>query len=106
MSIFEKLGLKKKKESEDISHNMPPSDIPPAGDMPPMREHAMPRFEEPAPAGNISRPGFEPPRDDSSKADLINAKLDAIKAVLENINNRIARLEKIAAGEEETPRWR
>ena len=105
MSIFEKLGFKKKKEPGDFSPELPQSEDS-AGDMPPMREHSLPRFEEPAPPANMARPGFEQPRDDSSKAELINAKLDAIKAVLDNINNRIARLEKIAAGEEETPRWR
>jgi hypothetical protein len=106
MSIFEKLGFKKKRDEEG-------GDFPPlgaTGDMPPMREPSTPKFEteEPSPSMEMSRPSFEParPAPDSRASDLINAKLDAIKAILDNINARIERLEKIASGEEETPRWR
>lgn len=107
MSIFEKLGFKKKRGFDSFDNNLPELDEP-SGDLPPMRSPAMPRFEDPAlsPAMTMPRPSFEQSRDDSVKTDLINAKLDAIKAILENINSRIARLEKIAEGEEEAPRWR
>ncbi len=36
--------------------------------------------------------------------DLVVAKLDALKATLENINQRLANLERVAYGEEETRR--
>lgn len=103
MSIFEKLGFKKKSD-EERSADLPP--MGPTGDMPPMREPSMPNFESAEPPTETPRPSFESPRQDSRSADLVNAKLDAIKAILDNINSRIERLEKIAAGEEETPRWR
>lgn len=105
MSVFEKLGFKKKKEADE-ERSFPLMDDSRA-DLPPMRSPSMPRFDTPdsLPPG---RPSFEQPqpREDSRGIDLINAKLDAIKAILDNINARIERLEKIAAGEEETPRWR
>lgn len=37
----------------------------------------------------------------NSKDELISAKLDTIKAMLENINHRIARLEKVAGVNDE-----
>jgi hypothetical protein len=111
MSIFEKLGFKKK--SEDIP---PPLDEGPGpAGMPPLREEPSPDLGPPMsePSPMPRPPSFEPPSavpaaapGDSRSIDLVNAKLDAIKAVLDNINVRIERLEKIAAGEEETPRWR
>ncbi|MBW2969303.1 hypothetical protein KY314_04285 [Candidatus Woesearchaeota archaeon] len=131
MSIFEKLGFKKKtKKSHDFGINKRPSrgdmpafrenkiegfprNSPPLqedelpgtrGDMPPLREHKMPdlaRFEH----KDMSSPSISAESGKSS-FDLINSKLDTIKAVLDNINVRIEKLEKIAAGEEEVPRWR
>jgi hypothetical protein len=109
MSIFEKLGFKKKEGRPSFDEGRD-EDLPPMGrgDMPPVREHSVPKFDtpEPSPSMEMPRPSFERPSADSRGDDLINAKLDAIKAILDNINARIERLEKIAAGEEETPRWR
>ncbi|MBN1645304.1 hypothetical protein JW851_04710 [Candidatus Woesearchaeota archaeon] len=109
MSIFEKLGFKKKKDSSRFDREGPEDFSPGAGaDLPPMREPSMPKFDRAEPAMEMSKPSFESTRPfaDSRGNDLINAKLDAIKAILDNINARIERLEKIAGGEEETPRWR
>ena len=119
MSIFEKLGFKKKEdlsfergheggagsEGPDFEHsgNM--------GAMPPMRKPSTPDFSS-------SEPGtapFDMPRPSSFQSqenhglDLVNAKLDTIKAVLDNINTRLERLERMAnsASEEpKIPRWR
>lgn len=107
MSIFEKLGFKKKKEfgEEDIDlASMGES----RAELPPLRSPSMPGFDSPEPSpAEIPRAPFEGQRaqNDSRGVELINAKLDAIKAILDNISSRIERLEKIAAGEE-IPRWR
>ena len=37
--------------------------------------------------------------------ELISAKLDSMKAMLENINQRLANPERIAKGDQETPRY-
>ncbi len=110
MSIFEKLGFKKKtgRPSFDEGGDEDLPSMGHTGDMPPMRRPSVPKFDtpEPSPSMEMPRPSFEKPGADSRGDDLINAKLDAIKAILDNINSRIEILEKIAAGEEETPRWR
>lgn len=116
MSIFEKLGFKKREdlpfEGRDGGESAGP-DFEHSGNlgaMPPIRKPSMPDFS--------SEPGaasFDMPRPSSFQSqenrglDLVNAKLDTIKAVLDNINSRLERLEQMAnrAGEEsKIPRWR
>lgn len=84
--------------------------------MPPMGEErgmpATPDFgaPRPYPAPPPSQPSYPSPtpaqqprafqeRFSSRDMEMINAKLDAIKANLESINQRIANLERIAYGE-------
>ena len=80
------------------------------GAMPPMRKPSVPDFSQ-----EPETPPFDMPRQspfqqqDNRGSDLINAKLDTIKAVLDNINTRLERLERMAnsASEEpKIPRWR
>jgi hypothetical protein len=53
---------------------------------------------------------FQPPRPqqdmNSKDLEIISSKIDAMRAVLENINQRLANLEAIAKGEEETRKRR
>lgn len=105
MSIFEKLGFKKK----ETKIERPRMEDAPLGDMPPMREHRMPDLGRPEPmpeSPRFSRPLESPEPKGNRSLDLINSKLDTIRAILDNINARIEKLEKIAAGEEEVPKWR
>jgi len=123
MSIFRKLFHKKEKEIAPgelgRDEGLPPVDtsgVPEFGSetpgMPPMSD--MPQQEAPGglgyptleqarapPAlGAHAAPSYESAGDDRN-FQVINAKLDAIRANLENINQRIANLERIAAGTEE-----
>jgi hypothetical protein len=109
MSIFEKLGFKKKEDLSDDSSDLEPSGGG-MGAMPPLRKPSVPDFS--------SEPGtapFDMPRpssfqqQDSRGMDLVNAKLDTIKAVLDSINARLEHLERMAASaseEAKIPRWR
>lgn len=116
MSIFEKLGFKKKEdlpfEGRDSSEGSGP-DFEHSGNMgamPPVRRPSMPDFssEPGTPPFEMSRPSAFQSQENRG-LDLVNAKLDTIKAVLDNINARLERLERMAnsASEEpKIPRWR
>lgn len=123
MSMFGKLFHKKKElEPGELTHGdeLPPMDtsgMPPLGHdtpgMPPMSD--MPSSQPSEAAGGLGYPSLEPARApsappqhmaqqqsfESSSSDkdfqIVNAKLDAIRATLENMNQRIANLERIAA---------
>ncbi len=56
------------------------------------QQYPQPQFQ---PESVQSMQGFRNDRD----MELISAKLDAIKAMLENLNQRVANLERIAGGE-------
>ncbi len=120
MSIFEKLGFKKKEdapfeegrergagsEGPDFEHSGS------MGAMPPMRKQSMPDFSSSSEPGTapfeMSRPSAFQSQENRG-LDLVNAKLDTIKAVLDNINSRLERLEHMASSaseEQKIPRWR
>lgn len=108
MSVFDTFKFWKKKEpnfdmptefsappefkTDDFAQNRP---FPSFNEEPAVKEHDFSQFE---------RPAFkerEPERyveksSNSRDTELILAKLDAIKANIENINQRLANLEKIA----------
>lgn len=118
MSIFEKLGFKKKEglpfEGREGGESSGP-DFEHSGNfgaMPPMRKQSMPDFSSSSEPGTAP---FEMPRPSAFQSqenrglDLINAKLDTIRAILDNISSRLERLEKMAANaseEPKIPRWR
>jgi hypothetical protein len=55
-----------------------------------------------------SHPAFSPPQESHSQnrdLELVSAKLDAIKAYLDTISQRLTNLERIARGEHENKRW-
>ncbi len=70
----------------------------------PLSEPRMESFREPPRA--YSQPYQQPPQyyGANRDLDLVVAKLDALRATLENINQRLANLERVAYGEEESRR--
>ncbi len=74
----------------------------------PFPEHEMESLKETAP--NVPR-GMQQQQPqwqgykESSEMQVISAKLDALKASLDSINQRIANLERIAQGEQPQRRW-
>ncbi|MBI2664871.1 hypothetical protein HYX10_06050 [Candidatus Woesearchaeota archaeon] len=89
---------------------MPKSDLPGAEfglrapEMPrPQSEPRIDTFEGARPMypQQFSQPSFGPNRD----LELVSAKLDAIRASLDSINQRLANLERIAYGEENKRGW-
>jgi len=109
MSIFEKLGFKKKESPVESNRDFEPSaDMGIGmGAMPPLRKPSVPDFsQEPETAPfDMPRPSsFQ--QQDNRGSDLINAKLDTIKAVLDNINTRLERMANSASEEPKIPRWR
>ena len=83
------------------------SDMPGAS---PSNAFGAPRLEESKPAPMGTPPGAAPmPRSvqpmENKDLEIISLKLDSLKTTLEAINERIARLEKMAEGEKESPRF-
>ncbi len=67
----------------------------------PLSGQRMESFSEPRPyAPQQQYYGYGPNRD----LELVSAKLDALRATLENINQRLANIERVAYGEEENRR--
>lgn len=105
MAVFDKLMFWKKKDELGIPNpnrdaglqfndfgQQPPQgfqQFPPQGYMPP------PSFQQPQMDSFQNQQGYRQNKD----MELISAKLDAIKAMLENLNQRVANLEKVARGE-------
>ncbi len=113
MSAFEKLKFWKK-EPEELPKSDMPSFVNPLGsDRLPIGEgpqtdgfsarepYSGPSFPSPMP-----RPALTPAQPPDKDFQIISAKLDTIKATLDDINHRLARLEKIANEETEQIRWR
>ena len=121
MGLFDKLKFWKK---DDLGADVPPMEgLPPlpgevkepgfgdehvgAGAAPPMMHGPgsfpqSPEFKEPTPSfePRMPQPAMQPLRPQPSQdLDLVNAKLDAIKAILDNVNQRLANLERIARDE-------
>lgn len=104
MGMFDKLMFWKKKDELGLRNAAAPFNedfgmqpqygYPPPGQgfMPQPNFQQMPQMES-----FQSHQNFSANRD----MELIAAKLDAIKAILENLNQRIANLERIAKGEDE-----
>jgi len=62
----------------------------------------QPSFSQPYP-----QPGFNPQQEMESKnLEIISSKLDALRASIESLNQRLANLEAIARGDEESSRRR
>ena len=62
----------------------------------------QPSFSQPYP-----QPGFNPQQEVESKnLEIISSKLDALRASIESLNQRLANLEAIARGDEESSRRR
>ena len=76
----------------------------PAGSTPP--QPSMPSFGAPSPQPQYSpQPSYNPQQDlESKNLEVISSKLDAIRASIESLNQRLANLEAIARGEEEQGR--
>ncbi len=113
MSIFGKLKFWKKGDGLSLGDElaMPKSAFPqdelglqspglPQMPQMPLSEPRMESFNDSPRAYPQQQPYYSPNRD----IDLVVAKLDALKATLENINQRLANLERVAYGEEETRR--
>lgn len=100
--------FKKKKEIPE------PEEVPAPIEQAPQMEMSEKPYSGPAdmPPPIEHPPAFAPeslkpkPLEESKDLQLINAKLDVLKATLDNINQRLERLEKIAAGEQTATRWR
>ena len=62
----------------------------------------QPSFSQPYP-----KPGFNPQQEMESKnLEIISSKLDALRASIESLNQRLANLEAIARGDEDSSRRR
>jgi len=60
-----------------------------------------------APGPSFSpQPVFAPSRESGTDMQVISAKLDAIRATLDSINQRVANLERVAYGEQEQQKGR
>ena len=92
--------------------------LPGAGGMPDMPEmpgaaetgaeapQAFPRLEESRPQQPMMQQQAYPQQQYSGKdLEIISLKLDSLKTTLEAINERLARLEKAAEGDRESPRF-
>lgn len=117
MALFGLFGKKKKKEElappemglgreYELGLKLPEEEMVGAGIAP--KAMAVPAGEPAAPAAAPmgAPPGFAPqpmpmaaPPPISKDIELLSAKLDALKALLENINQRLQNLERIARGE-------
>jgi hypothetical protein len=73
----------------------------------PEAPQAFPRLEEARPQSPVG-PAIPPPAEHGTSGkdlEIISLKLDSMRATLESINERLARLEKKAEGEAESPRF-
>lgn len=106
----EELGLKPPgglEEEPTVAGIAPPGAPPMPHEAPghmPRPAHEPP--EIPTPSPTTAPPGFAPPQPMappiSKDIELISAKLDALKASLDTLNQRLANIERIARGEHET----
>jgi len=96
LGLGDEIGLPKGKPADELGMEMQP--LPRMPQMP-MQEPRMEAFQQ--------RQQYEPAYAYGQNKDLeiVSAKLDALKATLESINQRIANLERIAYGDDE-PRKR
>ena len=77
----------------------------PAGPTPP--QPSMPSFSPPSQPQYQQPPSYAPQQElESKNLEVISSKLDAIRASIESLNQRLANLEAIAKGEEEQGRRR
>lgn len=98
MGILDRIPFIKKKDELEEAGLPPLAEMPSAPSIEPMQEQMQPRaFQQ--------QQGWQQQNTDMQ---LISAKLDAIKALLDTLNQRVANLERIA-GEPEEPgtkgRW-
>lgn len=134
MGIFSKLAFWKRKDDfADLGMGKEPADLNLGADLGlPDMQQPQPTYRQPwqqppplqqpmqsyqsyqptSPPGfqaqsSFSAPQFSTPQQDitSKNIELISSKLDALKAYLDNISQRLANLERIASGEEERKRW-
>ncbi len=98
MAFFGLFGKKKKKKEEISPAAMPeyPTGLPPATE-----EFGLPSHPAPAPAQASTELAPLMQRAESGVAtskdiEVLNAKLDALKALLESIHQRLAALERLA----------
>ena len=59
---------------------------------------------EPERLESFQRPSYQYSQPSNKDLEIVSAKLDALKATLENINQRLAGLERVAYGENERKR--
>ena len=68
---------------------------------------SMPSFSPPSQPQYQQPPSYAPQQElESKNLEVISSKLDAIRASIESLNQRLANLEAIAKGEEEQGRRR
>ena len=114
MGIFGKIKFWKKEMPEE---DETPSYLKPIGaEHEPRPIGGFPYFEQQSPAAfqpsppAMFNPSIQPAMPAASNLDkelqIISAKLDTLKATLDDINHRLARLEKLAGQETEEIRWR
>ncbi len=105
MAIFDRLMFWKKKDELGIPRGgrdlgLPVDDLgmqQQYGQYPQQGFAPQQGFQQPMMESFQNQQNFRQDRD----TELISAKLDAIKAMLENLNQRVANLERIAKGEQE-----
>ncbi len=119
MSIFGKLKFWKRDDDLSLGNElaMPKSAFPqdelglqspglPQAPQMPLSEPRMESFQEPQ-RSSYSHPYAQQQQQyygSNRDLDLVVAKLDALRATLENINQRLANLERVAYGEEDNKR--
>jgi len=101
MALLDKMAFWKKKPEDDFS--LPPLEMP-GTDMPPLQAFTPERspLAEPPPftPSSTGSPFAQPSSSPDKDMQLIIAKLDTIKAQLDNLNERVARIERIAEASE------
>jgi len=78
----------------------PAGQAPPGPSMPSFSPSSPPQYQQPPSYGNPQQ------EVESKNLEIISSKLDAIRASMESLNQRLANLEAIAKGEEEQGRRR
>lgn len=92
------LGLGK----EDLG--LPPqTQFPPQQPMPFQQPYQYPQYQQPSPM--IPTPPSPQQEIVGKDIEIISSKIDALRATLESINQRLANLERVAYSEEKRRRW-
>ena len=102
------INLKFWKRKERVEPGLERTPLP-SGESPAFGEFEMPATTrspeydiKPSSPFEMQQPSYAAPRQDMTKdVEIISAKIDALKAMLESISQRIANIERIAQSEQE-----